>query len=196
MMPLKLALTISLFAVLSACAGAPPPGAPPAAPRERPTTATANPALSAEEVSMRFLRLIEGLRSRGDITVERVQKTMGVTLQWNTGGLFHLQDLEGDWFYVLSMAFSEAGQKAKIALDFVNRMNRSADMSSICNPDFARYQAALKKMGYQETPLRDKSGQLTYITYSKGDILIGLVPQLKISREGKTYPACVRRIGL
>ncbi|MDR0717031.1 MAG: hypothetical protein LBF50_06410 [Azoarcus sp.] len=152
--------------------------------------------MSAEEMGLRFLKLIEGLRSRDDITLERVQKTMGVTLQRNTGGLFHLQDLEGDWFYVLSMAFSEADRKAKIALDFVNRINRSADMSSLCNPDFARYQAALKKMGYQETPLRDGSGQLTYITYSKGDILIGLVPQLKISREGKTYPACVRRIGL
>ncbi|MDR2032999.1 MAG: hypothetical protein LBP86_12315 [Azoarcus sp.] len=209
---MKGSLLLSLCAALSACVGAPVNDPPPTS-QGNPVMAASSTASSmsnAEEVGERFLKLIEGLRSRNDITVERIQRTMGVRLERMGGtpkenanvpkqddGFFYFQNLDGDWFYVISMVLAKPGRDVGVSLEFINRMNRSADMSFVCGLSFARYQAALKKMGYQENMLRDGSGQVVHIIYRKGDLLIGLIPQLKISpRDGKTYPACVRRIGL
>lgn len=158
--------------------------------------ATANLTLTAEEAGTQFLKLIKGLRSRDDITVERVQEVMHLSLTQGPNGPFYSQPIGDDWFYVISIIPEAPGRKKGVMLEFLNRADRHADTSSSCGLNFENFHTALKQMGYEESLQHDEIGRLTHITYSKGDLLVGLTPELKVFPDGKAYPACVRRIGL
>lgn len=49
--------------------------------------ADGNPVLSAEEIGKRFLKLLEGLESREDLSPERIRDVMGITLRVEPGTL-------------------------------------------------------------------------------------------------------------
>jgi hypothetical protein len=213
MIPLKLIYPIPLLAALSAC------GSTPQTPsQEKPAmtttgevdtveikevdTAAPSPALSAEEVGRRFLKLIGGLKSREDITNERVQEVLGITLERTPDErLAYFQNIGGDWFYVISMVPEMPGQKRGVILDFINSVDRFADSTPICGLGFADYHDSLKGMGYIDSPRYDEIGRLIYITYAnftyeEDGFLIGVDPELKVFPDGEVRPACVRRIGI
>ena len=52
-----------------------------------PAPADGNPMLGAEEIGKRFLKLIEGLESREDLSPERIRDVMGITLRVEPGTL-------------------------------------------------------------------------------------------------------------
>ena len=66
------------------------------------TTAT-NPTLTAEGVGKRFLRLLEDVKSRSDLTIEHLQGVMGLTFKDSPNGLFYTQPLGSGWLYVISL---------------------------------------------------------------------------------------------
>ena len=45
-----------------------------------------NPRLSAQEIGKRFLKLLEGLTSREDLSLERIEEVTGIALPYVQGG--------------------------------------------------------------------------------------------------------------
>jgi hypothetical protein len=159
------------------------------------------PALTAEEVGKRFLALLEGITSRADLTVERVQGAMGLVLKDSPNGPFHTQSLGGGWHYVLSVQpETPPGNSISLNLEFIDPSNRFADMSSICGLTFENYHNALKAMGYRDVFQYDQIdgqvGRLIGVDYEKDGFFVSIQPEVKRFSDGKVYPTCVRRIGL
>lgn len=76
---------------------------------------TANPTLSAEEMGKRLLSLIGGLKSRDEITLERIRDVMGISLKLEPGAIgagFPSGDLGGGWRYVFDY-FPESPSSSK-----------------------------------------------------------------------------------
>ncbi|MCL1561534.1 hypothetical protein [Xanthomonas nasturtii] len=176
-------------------------------PKEHSTMTTheadaANPTLSAEEIGKRLLRLIEGLKSRDEISLERIRDVMGIALKLEPGALgagFPSGDLGGGWRYVFDY-FPESSSSSKgVKLTFVNTANRFADMSAVCSLDFAYYDQSLKSMGFVSSPTHGPIGQLEDLHYVKattseagGDIVISIVPQNVVAGSGTRL--CVKSI--
>ncbi|MET3147193.1 UNVERIFIED_ORG: hypothetical protein ABIB63_002991 [Xanthomonas axonopodis] len=163
---------------------------------------TANPTLSAEEVGKRLLSLIGGLKSRDEITLERIRDVMGISLKLEPGAIgagFPSGDLGGGWRYVFDY-FPESPSSSKgVKLTFVNTANRFADMSAVCSLDFAYYDASLKSMGFVNSPTHGPIGQLEDLHYVKattseagGDIVVSIVPQNVVA--GSNARLCIKSI--
>lgn len=88
MRPTKVAMfSVAILCVTSLCACAHTLGKPtsplPKKPRAMttPDTSMVNPTLSAVEIGERFLKLLGGLDSRKDLTVDRVREVTGISLK-------------------------------------------------------------------------------------------------------------------
>lgn len=162
---------------------------------------TVNPTLTAEEVSRRFLKLIESVKSRDDLTRDHVQTMMGLTLKDSPNGPFHTQPLDEGWLYVVSLGHeTPPGTSIALSLEFIRKDDRFADMSSICSPDFKTYHDALKAIGYRDVPQYDQIngevGRLIGVSYVRDGLSIEILPEVMRFPDGKVEPACVRRISL
>ncbi|MEA9737150.1 hypothetical protein [Xanthomonas campestris] len=161
-----------------------------------------NSALSAEEIGKRLLKLIKGLKSRDEISLDRVREVMGIELKLEPGALgagFPSGDLGGGWRYVFDY-FPESPPNSKgVKLTFVNTGDRFADMTAVCSLDFAYYDQSLKSMGFVSSPTHGPIGQLEDLHYVKastseagGDIVISIVPQNIV--VGSATRMCVKSI--
>ncbi|MES2670666.1 MAG: hypothetical protein V4673_09655 [Pseudomonadota bacterium] len=164
------------------------------------TTAT-NPTLTAEEVGKRFLRLLEDVKSRSDLTVEHVQGAMGLTFKDSPNGPFYTQPLGSGWLYAISLGHeTPPGQTISLNLEFIDKSDRFADMSEICDLTFEDYHNALKAMGYRDDfqydQVNGEAGRLIGVNYYKEGFQVSITPEVKRFPDGKLHPTCVRRIGL
>src|SRR3546814_7115862 len=77
-------LLVSPAVFLSGCAHSNPPASPTPAQEPAamtvPATPTDNPTLTAEEIGRRFLKLIEGLEARSDLSLDRIKNDTGIAL--------------------------------------------------------------------------------------------------------------------
>lgn len=184
---------------LSGCAHSnlPPPPVPAqeAAAMTAPVAPTDNPTLTAEEVGTRFLKLIEGLESRSDLSLDRIREVTGIALSHVEGGerYAHSEALGGGWYYSLWHVPASPSLKQGVALDFGKAGESRGDMSEICALDFDHYHAALKAMGYRDTPIHGEIGQLQSWRYDKNDITISIIPQNVVA--GVSGRLCVKSIG-
>lgn len=155
----------------------------------------AQPPLSAEDIGARFLKLIGGLSSRQDLSLERVQEATGLMLQPSSNGSFfgHVQPLEDGWSYGFTFIPEAPSIKKGVGLDFNSSAGRYADMASICAPDFEHYRRALKSMGFDESPIPGEIGQIDEWRYYRGDITISIIPQNAVPGDGSRL--CVKSIG-
>ncbi|CAD0314856.1 hypothetical protein LYZ86_12705 [Xanthomonas hortorum pv. cynarae] len=161
-----------------------------------------NPTLSAEEIGKRLLALIGGLKSRDEISLDRIRDVMHISLKLEPGALgagFPSGDLGGGWRYVFDY-FTESPSNSKgIKLTFVNTADRFADMTAVCSLDFDYYDKSLKRMGFVSAPTHGPIGQLEDMHYVKaaanevgGDIVISIVPQNVVA--GSATRLCVKSI--
>jgi hypothetical protein len=160
-----------------------------------------NPTLTAEEVGRRFLKLLEGVKSRSDLTAEHVQAAMDLVLKDSPNGPFHTQPLGDGWLYVFSLRMeTPPGNSISLNLEFIDKADRFADMSAICGLTFEDYHNALKAMGYRDIFQYDQIdgqvGRLIGVDYQKDGFFVSIQPEVKRFSDGKVYPTCVRRIGL
>lgn len=160
-----------------------------------------NPTLTAGEVGKRFLALLEGVKVRSDLTIERVQGAMGLILKDSPNGPFHTQSLGDGLLYVISLRpETPPGNSISLNLEFIDSSDRFADMSSICGLAFEDYHNALKAMGYRDVFQYDQIdgqvGRLISVDYRKDGFFVSIQPEVKRFSDGKVYPTCVRRIGL
>lgn len=160
------------------------------------TPTTDNPTLSAEEIGKRFLRLIEGLESRSDLSLERIREVTGVTLTMEPGTLgagYWSHDLGGGWRYALTYYAKSPSLLEGVGLSFEHRENNFSDMTPVCDLDFEYYHNALKAMGYRGVPIHGEIGQLEFWRYYKGDITLSILPQNVVT--GEAGRLCVKSIG-
>ena len=192
-------LLVSSAVFLSGCAHSNLPPSPvpaqEAAAMTAPVAPSDNPTLTAEEVGKRFLKLIEGLESRSDLSLDRIRKVTGIALFRVEGGqrYAHSEALGGGWYYSLWHVPASPSLKQGVALDFGKAGESFADMSAVCALDFDHYHAALKAMGYRDMPIHGEIGQLQSWRYYKNDITLSIIPQNVIA--GESGRLCVRSIG-
>lgn len=164
------------------------------------TTATtsaagANPTLDAEQIGRRFLRLIEGLTSRADLSEQRIREATGIELKPGESGPFYSQPLQADWYYLLNYVPESASLKRGVGLEFGNSKDRYADPSPICSLSFENYHSALEAMGFRAEATRGEIGQVVDWRYHRGDISLSLIawPQAA-SLDGTSQRHCVKSI--
>lgn len=170
-----------------------------------PEAVTANKiTLSVEEIGNRFLKLIEGLDSRDDLSPERIREVMGITLkkpepeELSVG--YWSADLADGWRYAFTYTPESPSLVKGVNLRFQNSKNDFSSMSAVCALDFEHYDKALKAMGFDGSPTYGPIGQVEdwrYVKFAKGGIgghiVISLVPQNLIA--GEPSQMCVRAIG-
>ncbi|MGO4263756.1 hypothetical protein AB4Y92_24600, partial [Lysobacter sp. TAB13] len=116
------------------------------------------PELTPEEVGRRFLKLIDGLKSFDELSVERLQEVMRLRLTPSPethGGFFTIHLPESGWYYGLSYYDNpKVPERRHAVYNFINqaqdeeRENGLADMAPVCGMDFKAYVTELKKMGF------------------------------------------------
>ncbi|WP_372163634.1 hypothetical protein ACCP91_01180 [Xanthomonas axonopodis pv. cyamopsidis] len=212
MRPTKVAMfSVAILCVTSLCAFAHTLGKPtsplPKEPRAMttPDTSMFNPTLSAVEIGERFLKLLGGLDSRKDLTVDRVREVTGISLKkvsFPSEGLesyIHGQALSNGWSYLLELTPESRALKQGIGLSFVNEDKGSSSLQSNC-VDFEEYQSSLIELGFVDSPVHGEIGQLQSWRFAKcakevsgNDIVISLVPQNEM--PGSPGRLCVKSIG-
>ena len=160
-----------------------------------PAAQTDNPTLTAEEIGRRFLKLIEGLESRSDLSLEKARQDMGLALGPSSDGRLYgyEQALANGWHVAMNFRLATASTKIGVDLHFWRDDNQHDDMSPVCVLDFDHYHAALKAMDYRDTPVRGEIGELRSWRYHKNDITISIIPQNVVA--GQSGRLCVKSIG-
>lgn len=162
---------------------------------------TEDPILSPEEIGKRFLKLIESLESREDLSLERVEEATGLSLLQASGKNYYGygQELTGGGFYAFWFYPEEHGGKRGIRLDFEQEGDSSSSMKAVCALDFDHYHGALKAMGFVDNPTYGEIGQLEYWRYTKfkksdgaADMTITIIPQNVMA--GEVARLCVKAI--
>ena len=153
-----------------------------------------NPRLSAQEIGKRFLKLLEGLTSREDLSLERIEEVTGIALPYvEAGGRYaYSEALENGWYYSLWYVPKSVSLQNGISLNFSKPTERFGDMSAVCALDFDYYRSALKTMGYEESPIPGEIGQIDEWRYYRGDITLSIIPQNVVA--GEAGRLCVRSI--
>ncbi|MEA9589637.1 hypothetical protein VC279_20645 [Xanthomonas sp. WHRI 10064A] len=160
--------------------------------------------LSVEEIGNRFLKLIEGLDSRDDLSPERIREVMGITLKKPDPGKLAVGywsvDLADGWRYAFTYVPESPSLLKGVDLTFQNTADDMANMSAICGLDFNHYDKALRAMGFDASPTYGPIGQLEDWRYTKlskngagGNIVISVIPQNLNGREPTQL--CVKSIG-
>ncbi|ATS49899.1 hypothetical protein XAP3CFBP6996_000350 [Xanthomonas citri pv. fuscans CFBP 6996] len=160
--------------------------------------------LSAEEIGNRFLKLIEGLESRDDLSPERIREVMGITLKKPDPAELSVAywsiDLQDGWRYAFTYVPESPSLLKGVDLTFQNDKDDWSNMSAVCGLDFDHYDKALKAMGFNASPTYGPIGQLEDWRYTKfakdgvgGDIVISVVPRNIVVREPGRL--CVKSIG-
>lgn len=151
----------------------------------------------AKQIGERFLKLIEEISSRSEITVEKIEEVMQVRLQGDAQNknFGARKDLGDGWSYMISFIAESSSLKPGYGLDFYKSGERSPDMSSVCSLDFSHYHNALRRMGYIDYPKYGEIGDLRAWIYRKDDIVISIIPEVKyFESEKRMAPTCVRSI--
>lgn len=163
---------------------------------------TSNPNLTAEEIGKRFLKLIEGLKSREDLSLESTQEVTGLILEpsKNASFLGYSQGLDEGWFYTFTYIPEGPSVKNGIGLDFEHRKNSFSDMTPVCSLDFDYYHNALIAMGFLAEPYYGEISELRSWRYTKFkksdgavDMTISIIPQNVVA--GEAGRLCVKSIG-
>ncbi len=105
------------------------------------------------------------------------------------------------WVYSVALhPEKRPGDRIAIALEFIEKSDRFADMSAICGLTFEVYHKALKAMGYYDHFAYDQIdgqvGRLLGVEYWKEGYSVSILPEVKRFSDGKVYPTCVRSIRL
>lgn len=162
---------------------------------------TSNPNLTAEEIGKRFLKLVEGLKSREDLSLGQVQDVTGLKLAPAAhGGFYGVEgDLGDGWKYALNFYPESRSNGTGVQLHFVQPNERFGDMTPICSLDFDDYHRALKAMGFVDNPTYGEIGQLEDWRYTKFkasdgtvDFEISIIPQNIVA--GESGRLCVKSI--
>lgn len=162
---------------------------------------TGSPSLSADEIGKRFLKLLEGVESLEDLSLERVESAVGLSLPKVSGknDYVHYQKLTEGWLYEFSFYPEKRGGERGIRLEFHHPEDRFSNITAVCALDFDHYHSALKAMGFQANPRYGEIGELRsweYTKFVKSDGTVAMkvliIPQSAVA--GEAGRLCVKLI--
>ncbi|MEC3887491.1 hypothetical protein [Xanthomonas campestris] len=204
-------LSLFVFCGSALCACAHTPANPtlplPKEPRAMttPEAPMGNPTLSAVEIGERFLKLLEELQSRKDLTIERIREVTGVSLRRvsfpseNIESYIHGQALGNGWSYSLELIPESRSLKQGISLSFINESDEYSSLEGNCI-DFEKYKNSLINAGFTDSPAYGEIGQLQSWRLTKfaqdgsgDDMVISIVPQNET--PGSPGRLCVKSVG-
>lgn len=151
------------------------------------------PKLTAEEVGLRMLKLIDGIRSADDIAPENVEKMMGMKVEFNDQDRNEYgfgEMLTDAWAYnVMSLPETDGSKPKRLMLSFNDQTSADADMAPVCGLDFDAYSRALLAAGFKSEPQRGEHGLTISVQFTRGSVSV----DLSTSSESEANPdhACV-----
>ncbi|MGH8080283.1 MAG: hypothetical protein ACREP7_06890 [Lysobacter sp.] len=162
---------------------------------------TVNPTATAEQVGKRFLKLIDRLNVRGNISLGQLAEAMEVPvgqMEPRHNGYSAALPIGEGWLYALDLWQDTASSPwASIILQFDNEeLHEYADFAPICGMPFAKYRDAFKASGYQEKLDYGDAGKLLAANYVADNFFVIVKFGLKNAEDDKSHPSCVRRIEL
>ena len=175
----------------------------PATAEQKPTMETAplgnaaTPTLTAEEVGLRFLKLVARLEHRDDLTLALVKEVTGLDFTMVSGTTKHFVSagqLASNWIYVVGFIEQTPRVGTAVYLDFRNSNARFADITEVCGNDFNYWHNAFIAMGFDAVDMRAEIGLLETWRYYKNDLAFYIVPQNRV--PGQVGPVCVRSISM
>lgn len=182
----------------------------------KPSTLAEYPDVTPEELSKRFLKLLDSINSVDELSLDYVRNIMQVPLKLTPSKSydFSIHLLDSGWHYRFSYnedpinydAPVPQGRKG-ISMDFENYDNRNADMAPVCGMDFTAYTTALKNIGFSVAPQYDtilgQRGRLLGWVIGRGpsasgSTITGVMVHQSQAREpeGKFDHACIKSIGV
>ncbi|MFD1298957.1 hypothetical protein ACFQ4Q_20230 [Lysobacter gummosus] len=173
----------------------------------RPGTLAEHPELTPEEIGRRFLALIDSLKSFDELSGERVQKVMRLSLtrlSEKDEGFLTMTLPDSAWRYSFSYGIDPKYRRyTNAVLEFINeneRINRGLleDMEVVCGLDFNAYEAALTGMGFKnEHASYGELGQLLALQYVRNDVRVQIMPRREANApDTKLNHACVESISI
>ncbi len=167
---------------------------------------TSNANLTAEEIGKRFLKLIEQLESRKDLSIDGIQSVLGITLKHvrvpneKLDYYAYGQKLDSEWSFSIHYNPASAGLKEGIGLSFGYGEVGGGRMQAECSLDFGYYHNELVAMGFLAEPHHGEIGELRSWRYTRFkesdgtvDMTISIIPQSV--GTGETRRLCVKSIG-
>lgn len=164
---------------------------------------TDNPALSAEEIGKRFLKLLEGLPSRDDLNLERVQSALGVPLKRFDGTPDYLfaysQPLDDGWYFSVRYISESPSLQRGVALDFGRPGEGGGPIpTDVCALDFDYYHNALKTMGFLAQQYYGEHNLFLgwrYTRFKKSDGTVDMTISIVQMAGNQPGHLCVKSIG-
>lgn len=166
--------------------------------KEESMTTTATPQLTADDISRRVLKLIEGLKSSDQLTPEYVEQQTGLAIQRAAGRADSFgtgAQLTPDWSYNLYVTKPAGVDKNKLIFDFTRNNDNNAPMSAICGVDFKQYAEALKGMGFKDSVSYGEHGRVDHYRFQRPTLSLEVYIEGESSETPeKTTHHCVKMI--
>ncbi|MBT2746068.1 MULTISPECIES: hypothetical protein [unclassified Lysobacter] len=159
--------------------------------------AAEHPALPPEEVGLRVLKLLEGLRSLRGLTGQQVIERTGLPLKLAPeAGVygFAVRLPDSGWLYYTAYQPADDSREERLYYEVRNPANRnSADMTPVCKLDFGAYADALKRAGYSIGEERNEIGMLEEYIFHREGLTIRIGPRNRTAGDIDA-PLCVERL--
>ncbi|MGJ7902117.1 MULTISPECIES: hypothetical protein [unclassified Lysobacter] len=166
----------------------------------KPHPASDYPEITPEEMGRRLLKLVDGLKTIEELTLDRVLEQTKLPLRYAPDGrayVFGLYLPDSGWHYALSY-FEDAEAKLKtVRYDFANPANEQADMTPVCGLSFDDYADSLKKIGFTMTTSHDEIGRAIDYSFYRPEVQVIVTERReRIASEGALPRSCVKSVAI
>lgn len=166
----------------------------------KPSLASDYPEITSEEMGRRFLKLVDGLKTIDDLTLERIIEQTKLPMKYVPLGKvqsFTIHEPKSGWYYGVDF-YQDPGSGRKTArLVFGNPADKEADMGPVCGMNFAAYASALQGMGFTMVDTRDELGRVEDYRFYRPKISVMVAHRYQArSPEEKLTLFCVESISV
>lgn len=142
-----------------------------------------------------MLSLVQASSRVADITPQTVQRAFGVPVKVVDSNYFgYGQRLPGNWgFSIEKQTTDSAGTWASLTFSPIPGMQ--ASLRDICEPDFARFTAALESMGFARHAQRGEHGRWLFDGFERPGMQVEVYADSEPSNTGAPAgPLCVKMV--
>lgn len=157
--------------------------------------ATGSSPITAKQALERFLDLIRTTKSSQDVTLEQLQKAMGVPITAEQPDHYgYGQALPGNWAF--SVERLPAGSThSTLNLSFDPLPGKDASSQAICDPDFAQFTGALEHTGFARHSSYGEHNRWLFDYFERPGMRVDVYPITSQSDAGEPAgPRCVNRV--
>lgn len=132
---------------------------------------------TAKQAADRFLGLVSGLNGTADLTRERIEQALQVSLvKGGAGEIYSSPDLGGGWTYGIERFLPRGTIKMGISFGFYNA-HQEADPSPVCVLDLDGVRSTLTSHGFVESRTLGEVGDVVSWNFQKNDLAVVVGPR-------------------